>query len=142
MKLINYIYELIKKYKSVILYLIFGVLTTIINILTYALLTKIFNINYLISNVIAWLFAVIFAYITNKLYVFESKSFEKRVLIKEIISFLLARLFSLGFDMLFMYITVGIFSFNDMFMKILSNIVVVILNYVFSKFIIFKKKEK
>lgn len=133
------ILQLIKKYKSIILYLVFGALTTLINIATYALFAKVLNINYLISNVIAWILAVIVAYITNKLYVFESKSFEKNVLVKEVISFFIARLFSLGVDMLFMYITVGIFGYNDVIMKIFSNIIIIILNYIFSKFIIFKK---
>ena len=133
------ILQLIKKYKSIILYLVFGALTTLINIATYAIFAKVLNINYLISNVIAWILAVIVAYITNKLYVFESKSFEKNVLVKEVISFFIARLFSLGVDMLFMYITVGIFGYNDVIMKIFSNIIVIILNYIFSKFIIFKK---
>ena len=133
------ILQLIKKYKSIILYLVFGALTTLINIATYAIFAKVLNINYLISNVIAWILAVIVAYITNKLYVFESKSFEKNVLVKEVISFFIARLFSLGVDMSFMYITIGILKYNDILMKVLSNIIVIILNYVFSKFIIFKK---
>ena len=135
----NKILQLLKKYKVIILYLVFGVLTTLINIATYTLLTKVFNINYLISNIIAWILSVIFAYITNKLYVFESKSFKKSILLKEILSFFAARLFSLGVDMSFMYITIGILKYNDILMKVLSNIIVIILNYVFSKFIIFKK---
>lgn len=135
----NKILQLLKKYRVIILYLVFGVLTTLINIATYTFLTKVFNINYLISNIIAWILSVIFAYITNKLYVFESKSFKKSILLKEILSFFAARLFSLGVDMSFMYITIGILKYNDILMKVFSNIIVIILNYVFSKFIIFKK---
>lgn len=135
----NKILQLLKKYRVIILYLVFGVLTTLINIATYTFLTKVFNINYLISNIIAWILSVIFAYITNKLYVFESKSFKKSILLKEILSFFAARLFSLGVDMSFMYITIGLLKYNDILMKVLSNIIVIILNYVFSKFIIFKK---
>lgn len=131
--------KLFKKYKETILYLVFGGLTTVINLLVYAITTKIFGINYLVCTVIAWILAVIFAYITNKLYVFESKSFKKEVIVKEVTSFFLARLLSLFIDMLIMYVFVSIFKFNDMVIKIISNIVVIIVNYVLSKFIIFKK---
>ena len=82
--MLNKLLNLYKKYKEIINYLIFGVLTTLISIVTYAIFTKVFHIDYLISNVLSWIIAVLFAYITNKIYVFESKSKKN---IKELISF-------------------------------------------------------
>lgn len=134
--------SMIKKYKEIILYLIFGVLTTIVNILTYIIFAKVFNFDYLISNLIAWILSVLFAYITNKIYVFESKNNEKKMIIFEIISFFSFRVLSGIIDMTFMYIFVSLLAFNDSLMKIITNIIVVILNYIFSKLFIFNKKDK
>lgn len=139
--LIKKITNLIKKYKEVINYLIFGVLTTLVNILSYELFTKVFHVDYLVSTVIAWILSVAFAYITNKIFVFESKTNTKMEILKEIASFVAFRLLSGIMDIIFMYVTVDIFSFNDSLMKITSNVVVVILNYLFSKLFIFKKKK-
>lgn len=134
--------SMIKKYKEIILYLIFGVLTTIVNILTYIIFTKVFNLDYLISNLIAWILSVLFAYITNKIYVFESKTNEKKMIVLEIISFFSFRVLSGIIDMTFMYIFVSLLTFNDSLMKIVTNVIVVILNYIFSKLFIFNKKDK
>lgn len=128
------------KYKEAILYLVFGALTTLINILAYTLLTKVLKIDYMVSNVIAWIVSVIFAYITNKMYVFESNKKELNTVLKEIFNFFFARLVSLGLDMLVMYIGCSLFTLNDIIVKILSNILVIIVNYFWSKYIIFKKK--
>ncbi len=134
--------EFIKKFlnKETINYLIFGVLTTLINIISYKLCTKI-NINYITSTIIAWILAVAFAYITNKLYVFESKSFEMSLVIKESISFVLARLFSGVCDLLFMILAVEVLDINDFIAKIFTNVFVVIINYILSKMFIFKNKS-
>lgn len=129
--------ELFIKYKELIMYLIFGVLTTLVNIIVYYVSTKIFLINYQISNVLAWILSVTFAFITNKLYVFESKNNDK--LLKETISFYSLRLFSLGIDILIMYIMVSILNINDMISKIVSNVAIIIINYITSKLITFRK---
>lgn len=134
--------SMIKKYKEIILYLIFGILTTIVNILTYIIFAKVFNLDYLVSNLIAWILSVLFAYITNKLYVFESKNNDKKMIIFEIISFFSFRVLSGIIDMTFMYIFVSLLAFNDSLMKIITNVIVVILNYIFSKLFIFNKKDK
>jgi putative flippase GtrA len=135
----NIIKSLIIKYKSIISYLVFGVTTTIINILIYALFAKIFNVYFVVSNIIAWIVAVSFAFITNKLYVFESKSKDRRVVIKESISFIIARLLSLLFDMIFMYVGIVLLKQNDIVIKIISNVLVIIINYVLSRYMVFKK---
>ena len=133
--------ELFKQYKEIILYLIFGVLTTVVNIVVFELFTNVLNTNYLISNAIAWLISVLFAYITNRIYVFKSKAKEKKAIIKEISSFFGFRLLSGIMDMAFMFIFVSLLHLNESIMKIVVNVIVVILNYIFSKVFIFKKDK-
>ena len=96
----NLINKFIEKFftREVISYLVFGVLTTLVNFVFYWLFTEVLGIYYLTSNVIAWIFAVIFAYITNKLFVFESKSWELPIVVKEVLSFGAARILSLLFE--------------------------------------------
>ena len=126
------------KYKEVLLYLLFGGLTTIVNILTFYIFRKL-NVELYISNIIAWIISVLFAFITNKLFVFESKNKTKKENIKEITSFFGFRLLSLVFDMGSMFLLINILKINDLLSKIFANILVVILNYIFSKLFIFKK---
>lgn len=131
--------ELMKKYSEIIFYLIFGVLTTVINFVTYILATRVINFDIVLSTIIAWVISVLFAYVTNKLYVFNSKQENNAKLLKEFISFILARVFTGILDVAIMYIFVDVLEFNDIIMKILSNIIVIILNYILSKIVIFKK---
>jgi len=120
------------KYYEVLSYLFFGGCTTLINIITFWLL-RLLKIGVYASNVVAWI--VLFAFITNKLFVFESKGNA----LKEGISFFIFRLLSLVFDMGIMYLLVDVFNWNDLLSKVLANIFVIIINYVFSKIFIFKK---
>lgn len=137
----KYIQELYGKYKEVLLYLIFGVLTTIINTITYYVLYDLAGMNNVMSNTIAWLLAVIFAFTTNKLFVFESKSRQLNFLIRELLMFMGFRLFTGLLDLAIMFTTVDLFELHALLMKIISNIVVIILNYIASKLIVFKKTE-
>ncbi len=132
--------ELYRKYKETILYLVFGGLTTLINIVTYWLLTKPLGIDFMVSNAIAWVVSVLFAFVTNKLFVFESKGLNAALVVKELVLFVGARLFSGALDMGIMYLFIDILHFNDLLIKVLSNVIVIIVNYVLSKLIIFKKK--
>lgn len=132
--------ERLRKYKEGILYLFFGVLSTIVNLGTYFIATRVFGINYLVSNVIAWFFAVIFAYVTNKFFVFEVKNVEIKFLIREFLSFVNCRIVSGVTEIVLIYLMVEILCINDFIVKIITNIVVVVLNFIFSKLIIFKKK--
>lgn len=143
------IYELTlkyyKKYDEIINYLIFGVLTTLVTIITYAIFTNTFlssksALDIQIANVLSWIIAVTFAYLTNRKYVFKSKA-QGSKRIKEIINFFLARISSLLVEMLFMYITVTLLSYNDFICKIIAQAIVIIFNYICSKIIIFKKEE-
>ena len=138
-KYINIIKKLYNKYEEVIKYLIFGGLTTLVSILSYSLFTRLFSINYLISNILSWILSVLFAFITNKIYVFKSKTKDKNEVIDEIIDFIFFRLLSLCIESIILYTFVSILQFNDLVMKLVAQIVVIILNYVFSKLFVFKK---
>ena len=127
------------KYISQILYIFFGAITTFINIITYYICFDVLNISNVVSTIIAWIFSVIFAFITNKLWVFESKSWEPEVAMKELVSFISVRLLTGLFDLGIMYVGVDLLKFNGMLMKILSNVFVLIANYIGSKLFIFKK---
>ena len=139
----NLINKLIEKFftREVISYLIFGVLTTVVNFVFYWLFTEVFAVYYITSNVIAWVFAVVFAYITNKLFVFESKSWEPAIVFKEVISFGAARIISLLFETDFLALTVEIIGVPELIAKVIAAVFVVIINYVASKLFIFKKKK-
>ena len=127
--------------KEFILYVVFGVLTTLINIGVFYVCNDLVHIHYLVSNMIAWILSVLFAYITNKIFVFESKGVRGKALLKEFWLFIAARLLSLGIDEAGMLFLVGAIAMNETIAKIIMNVIVVILNYIFSKWIIFKKKE-
>lgn len=123
-------------------YLIFGALSTVINFFIFEICIKGLNFSATLSNIIAWIITVIFAYLTNKLYVFNSKTSGLKELGKEIIAFFNARIATLVLETLFIWIVIDKLGFNDILMKIVSNIIVIILNYVFSKIFIFKKKKR
>lgn len=132
--------EIYLKYKEQIAYLFFGIMTTVINFVVYFVLTNVFETNEFVANSIAWVVSVAFAFITNKLFVFESKNFNTKTLFKEITGFISARIASFGIEMIIMYIGISLLLINDIFVKIASNVVVIITNYVLSKLIIFKNK--
>ncbi len=135
--------------RETVSYVVFGVLTTIINIVTYLLCSTAFTaaramnevvIN-LVSNVIAWVVAVIFAYVVNKLFVFQSRVDTLRAAVKECGLFIGARLLSLGVDAVGMVLMVNVARLNKAFSKIAMNVVVMVMNYFFSKWIIFTGKK-
>ena len=128
--------------RETISYLIFGVLTTIIDIAAYVIFSKLFGINYLIANMMSWTIAVIFAFVTNKIYVFNSRNYSIKTLLDEIPSFVSARLITLIFSLVFIYMCVVLFGINDVVSKVASNVFVVILNYILSKFFIFSENKK
>lgn len=130
---------IVNKYKMLINYGIFGVLTTIINIVVYAACFKIFHFSNSVSNIIAWIQAVLFAFITNKWYVFESKTFSKQILTSEFTRFIEARLATGFFDLVVMYVGVDLMNISAITLKIISNVIVIILNYILSKLVVFKK---
>lgn len=136
----NLIFKLMKKYRSLIAYGIFGVLSTIVNIGTYYLCYDVNDMSNVLSNVLAWIAAVLFAFVTNKLWVFESKSLAPKVVFYEFTTFMGCRTATGAMDLAIMYVCVDVMCWPAMVMKMISNILVILLNYIFSKLIIFKKK--
>ena len=148
-----------QKHKEIITYIIFGILTTLVSWGTYAVFVNLLSMNVFWSNLLSWVCAVSFAYVTNKLWVFNSKSWKASVVVKEIISFVASRgvtgvieivavplLAKTGFDNIFynlldkLNVSLGILFTDGIYSKITLAVIVVILNYFFSKFLIFKKK--
>ena len=125
------------KYQEIISYLVFGVLTTLVNLVIFYVLDRLMN--YLVANVIAWIGAVIFAYVVNKLFVFESDRRDPRGLLFEISTFFAARLFSLGLEEGILFLFVTQMGYSDRIVKLIAQIIVVIFNYVASKLVIFRK---
>ena len=134
--------EILRKYKESIMYLIFGTLTVVVNIITYTALTRAIKMNFMIANAIAWIIAVLFAYITNKFFVFESKKIGIKFIIKELTLFINCRLLSGVIEMVIMYIMIDKMYINDFIVKLFTNILVIILNYILSKLIIFKNTKQ
>jgi putative flippase GtrA len=124
---------------ELISYLVFGVLTTIVNVVVYTGLTRLAGVPYLWSNAVAWLASVAFAFVTNKLWVFESKSTDRKVVAYELSTFITARLASGLLDTGLMYVAVGVAHAPDLWSKVFVNVVVVIVNYAFSKFVVFRR---
>lgn len=121
-------------------YLVFGVLTTLINIGVFQFFNSTLGWSWQSANIVAWVLSVLFAFLTNKLYVFKSKSFHAAVLWRELAEFVGARLLSLGVDYACLWLLIEVCGWNGLLSKIVDNVLVVIINYVFSKLIIFRKK--
>ena len=137
--------------KEMFLYIIFGVLATVVSLVSFWIFEDILGKKYtLVTNVISWVITVTFAFITNKFFVFNSKSTKSKTLLKEISAFVVARLFSLGVEELGLAIAQYIFHADQKVLfsisgtkitKIIMQVIVVIMNYVFSKLFIFKKTD-
>ncbi|MDR2660791.1 MAG: GtrA family protein [Lactobacillaceae bacterium] len=130
--------NLITKYKSQILYLIFGVLTTVINIVVYYLL-RLMHFPITFSYTIAWFLSVLFAYFTNRNWVFNSKAKNKTEKIKEFLSFYASRIITYFLGIVILLIGTHFIWNNDNAWNIIQNIVVIVANYVFSKKFVFNK---
>ncbi len=134
------LYDLFKKHREVIMYVICGAATTAVSLITYYLFARfIFDTNdalqLQINNVLSWVISVLFAFVTNKILVFKSKASPK----KEIVRFYLARITTLVIDMALIYLLVTICSVDDMLSKCVVQIVVIILNYIFGKLVFAKE---
>lgn len=132
---------LLEKYRDVIPYAVFGVLTTLVNIISYWFLAHMLSCSVMAATVTAWILSVVFAYITNRKWVFHSDAHEFAGIFRECAYFFACRLLTGAADTLNMYLFVERLQMNDVVIKILSNIVVIILNYAASKWIIFKHEK-
>lgn len=144
------------KYREPVLYIFFGGLTTLVNVAIYAALAG-FPENFpffgqytpllagayanTVSTAIAWIVSVVFAYITNKIWVFESKTRSFSALFREFFLFFAARIFSGFLDIAVMFFAVDVANLNNLAVKIVSNVLVIVLNYFFSKLLVFRKKR-
>lgn len=138
---------LLIKYKEFVLYALFGVLTTIANAGAFLLMSEILGEEYAaVNNTVAWFVGVAVAFVTNKIWVFESKSKKVLTIVKEALEFTLARLLSYVFETVGLVVAIDLFScdtkWGQLGIKLVLSIVVVIMNYVSSKLIIFRKKNK
>lgn len=129
-----------KKHEEILLYLIFGFLTTVVNYLVYFPLYNATTLLASLANVIAWCAAVVFAYLTNKPFVFKSYDWSIKTVLPESIKFVTARIASLLIETAIIYITVDLLTWNGNYMKIITSVLVVIINYIASKVIVFRKR--
>lgn len=134
----SWIYSFIISKKKLLIYLFFGVLTTVVNFIIYTV-CRLLLVNYIFSNVISWFGAVIFAYFTNSIYVFNSNYSSVLLRLKEFFNFISFRILSLIIEIILLYIFVDFFKINDFISKIAISVVIVILNYFASKIFVFKK---
>ena len=131
--------ELVRKYYDILAYLFFGVLTTVVNYLIYLPCYNMLHLSASVSNVIAWIFAVVFAYLTNKPFVFGSHDWSAKTVIPEFGKFVGGRVASGLMETVIIFLTVDLLHWDGNIMKLVTSVLVVILNYITSKFIAFRK---
>jgi len=133
--------RLIKKFctKEIISYGIFGVLTTLVNIISFCIMTDVLNLEENLSNAIAIILAVLFAYFTNRKWVFNSSAVTRKEKINEFGKFIIGRAFSMVVELVGFFIMFNIFNIQEMVTKVIISIIVIILNFFISKFFTFKK---
>ena len=132
---------LVKKHKDIFLYLFFGVLTTAVNFLIYIPLYDWLHWSAACSNIFAWVAAVLFAFITNKPFVFQSRDWSRIVVLPELGKFVGSRVFSGALETGLIAFTVDLLKWDGILMKILGSVIVIVLNYVASKWIVFTDRK-
>ena len=140
--------ELVKKVKQklftreIIMYLIFGVLTTLVNLITYFTFVNVLNIEENTSNVIAIIIAILFAYFTNSCIVFKVKRDNIKEKVKEFFKFILGRIFTMLFEIVGFFVMFNVFGVTDIISKPAITVLVIIMNYFISKYFAFRIKEQ
>lgn len=138
--MLNQFRSLWEKYRSILIYIIFGVLTTAVNYLVYIPCLNLLGMSASVSNVIAWCVAVLFAFLTNKPFVFESKDWSAKTVVPEFTKFVGTRVASGLVETLILLVTADLLGWNGNIWKLVTNVIVVILNYIGSKLLVFRKK--
>jgi len=128
-----------KKHKAVLLYLFFGGLTTLISIGSFVLAEQVMDA--LLANVISWVAAVSFAYVTNRIWVFSSTAVGAKAVIREVLAFFGGRLLTLGFEELVLLLLIHFAHWDSTLVKLLAQLGVLVLNFVISKWMVFRKKK-
>lgn len=129
-----------RKYKEQLLYLFFGGLAFLVNLFTYALMELI--VHHLAANIVAWVSGVLFAFWSNKKWVFQSDVKSTGGVLKELVSFSAGRLITLGLEELILWIGIDLIGMGSMFVKVVAQVVVTIVNYIISKWLVFKKGDR
>ena len=132
--------ELIQKNRDILLYLVFGVLTTLVNYIVYFPCCYV-GIPASVSNILAWVVSVLFAYLTNKPFVFRSKDWSMKTVVPEAARFFGCRIGSGALESAILFVTVDLLHWNSASWKIFTSVLVVVLNYVGSKLLVFRKKK-
>lgn len=132
---------LLTRYYDVLAYLFFGVLTTAVNYLVYLPCYNWLNLSAAVSNVIAWVAAVAFAYLTNKPFVFKSHDWSAKTVWPELVKFVGCRVGSGFLETAIIFITVDCLSWNGNYMKLVTSVLTVVLNYIGSKLLVFRKEK-
>lgn len=132
--------NLIIKYKELLLYLFFGVMTTLVNFIVYFVCRSLFSIEYQVSIVLAWLLSVLFAFYTNKYFVFQEKQPKNKWI--EMFRFYSSRVATLGIELILMLLLIDYLNVSEVFSKVFVQIVIIVLNYILSKLFVFRNKTK
>lgn len=138
--MIQKIRSLVEKYWDIVTYLFFGVLTTVVNYMVYLPAYNLLGLSASVSNILSWVVAVAFAYLTNKPFVFKSHDWSRATVIPELTKFVSCRIASGAMETVILLVTVDMLGWNGNIWKLLTQVMVVVLNYVFSKLIVFRKK--
>ncbi len=128
-----------RKYKEPLLYLFFGGLTTVLSVASFWFLVYPCGMQALIANIITWIICVAFAYVTNRTWVFKDKAYGTAGIVREAFSFALGRLATLGMEELILWIGIDLLSLHSLLVKIVAQVLVIVGNYLISKFFVFKK---
>lgn len=138
--MIQKIRALIEKYWDIVSYLFFGICTTIVNYIIYLPCYNILGLSASVSNILSWVVAVAFAYLTNKPFVFRSHDWSAKTVIPELTKFIGCRVGSGAAETVILLLTVDLLGWNGNIWKLLTQVMVVVLNYVGSKLLVFRKK--
>ena len=133
--------ELYCKYREMILYVVFGGLTTVVSIASYWIFVDVFHIHYMVSTALSWIVSVTFAYVTNRKWVFESRARGFVPIVLELFCFYACRVASGLMEMGLMFAGVDLLHLNDKAVKLFANVLVIVANYVLSKWFVFRKKR-
>ena len=128
-----------KRHKEKLLYVFFGGLTTVVSLVTFWLVDRVLAQNEHVANLVSWLLAVLFAFVTNRIWVFEAKTAGMAAFFKQMLGFYGGRLATLGIEEALLLVFITWLHFDSMVVKVAAQVVVLILNYIISKLLIFRK---
>lgn len=142
--MVDFIKKMYARYRELVNYAVFGVLTTVVNYIAFWFFSSVVvlsDASTLPANIVAWIISCTFAFITNRIWVFDSNETTKKGIIREAVSFYVSRLATLGVESLIMFVFADVLKFNKFIVKLVANVIVIILNYVLSKLVVFRKKK-